>query len=117
MIEALGMTNATRGADRRRAAEWFRAILSGRLPFVITFGCLLVLNWGAAFWMIHYSYKEREASAFQLVNDETRYAEHKIANLFKEADRTLLELRARYPGDELRPELDHWAQAGNSGDI
>jgi PAS domain-containing protein len=117
MIEASGMTNAAGGAGHRRVAEWTGVILRGRLPFLITFGCMLLVNWGAAVWVLNYTYEEREKSAFQLVNDEARYSEQKIVNLFKDADRTLLDLRTRYAGDALRSELEHWPRSGTSPDV
>ena len=111
------MTKATWETGRRPSGGRIREILSGRIPFVITFGCLLAVNWGVAFWVIEYTYRERETAAFQLVNEEVRYAEQKIADLFQDADRTLLEARALYSGGNLRVELERSPLTRNSGDL
>ncbi len=87
------MNNSTRGMGARQRIH---AIFSGRLPYVIIFGCILVVNWGAAFWLIHHTYREREIASYQMVIAEAQYSQQKIEDLFKDADRTLLELRARY---------------------
>jgi diguanylate cyclase (GGDEF)-like protein len=98
------MTDATWAASRRQAVRRIRELLSSRLPFVITFGCVLLLNWAAAAWLLQHTYHERENTAFQLVSDEVKYAEQKFARLFIDADRTLLELRTLFPGDHARLE-------------
>ena len=109
------MTDATWRASLREAAGRILDFLSSRLPILVTFGLLLLLNWGTAIWLLHYLYQQRETTAFQLVNDELKYSEQKIAGLFRAADRTLLELRALYPGEGLsgdspRLELGGWTR-------
>src|SRR4051794_37114030 len=93
------------------------SFLSSRLPFVITFGCLLLLNWGVAVWLIHYTYQEREASTLQMINDEARYTEQNIRSVFNDADQALLGLRGRYSGDGTGLELDRWPPARFSGGV
>ncbi len=108
------MINSTRGAGARQRIH---AIFSGRLPFVIVFGCILLVNWGAALWLIHYTYREREVAAYQMVTAEAQYSQQKIEDLFKDADRTLLELRARYSADQPDLGLGHWSPIMRSGGI
>jgi diguanylate cyclase (GGDEF)-like protein len=95
------------------------AIFAGRLPFVIMFGCIALVNWGAALWLIHDTRQDREAAAFGMVNDEAQYSAQKVAEVFKDADRTLLELRTRYSGDgrDLTLELERWTRTGAFGGI
>ena len=98
------------------------SLLSSRLPFLITIGSVLLLNWGTALWLLHYTYQEREATAVQLANDEIKYSEQKIVGLFRDADRTLLELRALHAsgaslGEGPRLELGGWTPASQSGGI
>ena len=54
--EAPGMWSSTRGTEARRR---IRAILSGRALILTVFGCVLLLNWSAALWLIHYAYRQR----------------------------------------------------------
>jgi len=68
------MTNSTL---RARARQRIHAIFTGRLPFVIVFGCILLVNWGAALWLIHYTYRERETAAYQMVSAEVQYSQQK----------------------------------------
>ena len=108
------MTTTTRGLG---ASERIGAILAGRLPLVLIFGCLLAVNWGVAFWFIHYTYQERETAAFQLINEAMRHSARSFTDLFKDADRTLLELRTRYDAGALPAELEHWAAFRASAEI
>ena len=116
------MTGTTWGAAPRKAIGGIVALLSGRLPFLITIGCVLLLNWSTALWLLHYMYHEREATAIQLASDEIKYSEQKIAGLLRDADRMLLELRALhagdgYSGDGVKPELGGWTPTSQSGGI
>jgi diguanylate cyclase (GGDEF)-like protein len=111
------MRNRAQGGSRRPAAFRLRAILRGRLPFVLIFGSLLLINWGMAFWLVHLTYLDREAAILRQIDDEARYAESKVAVLFTDADRALLELRSHFPGVELRAELETWPQSSNAGGI
>jgi diguanylate cyclase (GGDEF)-like protein len=108
------MINSTRKAGARQRIH---AIFSGRLPFVIVFGCILAVNWGAALWLIDYSYREREAAAYQMVTAEAQYSQQKIEDLFKDADRTLLELRVRYSAGLADLGLERWHPIMKSGGI
>jgi len=114
MVEATGITHPTWRATARRRID---AILSGWLPSVLIFGCILVLSWAAALWLIHDSYEQRERAALRMVNDEAQYSQQKIEDRFKDADRTLLELRARYSADNGVMELARWTEAEGSGGI
>ncbi|MGD0430128.1 MAG: EAL domain-containing protein [Acetobacteraceae bacterium] len=111
------MTNPTRGAGRRQAIRRIRVLFSGRLPIVAAFGCLLLVNWVAAYLLIQYTYREREATALQMIVDQTQYSEQKITNLFEDADRTLLDLRERYSANNLGQALAHLPPARGSGGI
>ncbi len=75
------------------------------------------MNWGAAVWLIHYTYQEREASTLQMINDEARYSAQKIINLFEDADRTLLDLRERYTDDGPGQGWAHLPPARGSGGV
>ncbi|MGA3005821.1 MAG: EAL domain-containing protein [Acetobacteraceae bacterium] len=108
------MINSTRGAGARQRIH---GIFSGRLPFVIVFGCILLVNWGAALWLIHYTYQERELAAYQMVTAEAQYSQQKIEDLFKDADRTLMELRARYSADHADLGLQRWNPTLHPGGI
>ena len=108
------MTNSTRGGG---AGQRIRAIFAGRLPCLIVFGCIILVNWLAALWLIHYTYREREAAAYQMVIAEAQYSQQKIQDIFKDADRKLLELRARYSDDHADLALDHWSPILQSGGI
>jgi diguanylate cyclase (GGDEF)-like protein len=108
------MINSTRGAGARQRIH---AIFSGRLPFVIIFGCILLVNWGAALWLTHYTYREREVAAYQMVTAEAQYSQQKIEDVFKDADRTLLEVRARYSADHADLAFEHWNPITQSGGI
>src|SRR5258708_7813764 len=108
------MINSTHGAGARQRIH---AIFSGRLPFVIVFACILFVNWAAALWLIHYTYRERETAAYQMVAAEAQYSQQKIEDLFKDADRTLLELRARYSANKADFGLEHWNPIMQSGGI
>ena len=105
------MTNSTWAARARRRIH---AILSGPIPFVIMFGCIVLVNWGAAVWLIHNTWRERETAAFRMVNDEAEYSEHRIEALFKDADRTLLDLRARHSADDGDLTLPGWTEPGET---
>jgi PAS domain-containing protein len=108
------MTNSTGVAGARQRIH---ALFAGRLPFVIVFGCILLVNWGAALWLMHYTYRERETAAYQMVTAEAQYSQQKIEDVFKDADRTLLELRARYSADHADLALEHWNSTMQSGGI
>ncbi len=108
------MTNSTWGTA---AAQRINAILSGRVLIVTMFGCILLLNWGAALWVIHYAYRQRETVALRMVDDEARYSAQKVGDLIKDADRALLELRARRSNDNRHLDLEHWIHVGGSGGI
>jgi diguanylate cyclase (GGDEF)-like protein len=120
------MGSSTWGA---RARWRLHAIFSGRFPFVTVFGCILLVNWGAAIWLVQYTYREREATAYQMVTEEAQYSQQKIEDLFRDADRTLLELRTHYsinnatpgnnanPGNNAKPALEHWNPIRGSGGI
>jgi diguanylate cyclase (GGDEF)-like protein len=116
-IDAPDKTAASRGASLRRIARSVRATVAGRLPLLATFAGLLLLNWGMAVWLVQYTYQQREDAAYQLVNDEVKYADQKIAALFNDADRTLLALLASNPGGDLDQMLRRWPHAGSSGGI
>jgi diguanylate cyclase (GGDEF)-like protein len=116
-IEASGKACASFQTSLRRSTLQVRAVLAGRLPLLITFAGLLLLNWGVAVWLVQYTYQQREDSAYQLVNGEVKYAEQKIATLFKDADRTLLAFRASDPGGDLDLMLRRWPYAGSSGGV
>ncbi|HEX3994709.1 MAG TPA: hypothetical protein VHX39_26335, partial [Acetobacteraceae bacterium] len=108
------MINSTRRAGARQRIH---ALFSGRLPFVIVFGCILVVNWGAALWLVDHTYRERATAAYQMVTAEAQYSQQKIQDLFKDADRTLLELRARYSAGHTDLGLRHWNPTVKSGGI
>jgi diguanylate cyclase (GGDEF)-like protein len=108
------MINSTHGAGARQRIH---AIFSGRLPFVIVFACILLVNWAAALCLLHYTYGERETAAYQMVAAEAQYSQQKIEVLFKDADRTLLELRARYSVNKADFGLEHWNPIMQSGGI
>jgi diguanylate cyclase (GGDEF)-like protein len=108
------MISSTWGAGVRQRVN---ATFSGRLPFVIVFGCTLLVNWGAAIWLINYTYRERETAAYQMVSEEAQYSQQKIQDLFKDADRTLLEVRTRYSADNADPGLEHWDAIKDAGGI
>src|SRR5450631_4190180 len=111
--EALGMTNSAWEAGGRRLLTF----LASRLPFLITFGCLLLLNWGVALWLIHAAHQDREIAAYQMLNDEVKFVGQQAINLFSDADRALRDLRERDAGSGLSLDLDRWATARNSGGI
>ena len=111
------MANSTWEVGRRRTMRRLRAFLSGRMPVVITFGCLILVNWAVAFWLIRYTYQEREATATQMLKDEAQYSAQRISNLFEDADQILLDLRARYPSEDLSLALGRWTAGRNSGGI
>ena len=121
------MTDATWQATIRRSVKGTIAFASPRMPFLLTFACLLMLNWGTAFWLLRYTFQERQGTAFQLAGNELKFAEQKLSGLIRDADRTLLELRAQYPGSA-RPDnpaqnpavpfdLGGWTPASNTGGI
>jgi diguanylate cyclase (GGDEF)-like protein len=111
------MTNSTSGPRRRPAMLALQRLLAGRLPFVVALCGLLLVNWGVAWWLVHYTYLERESTAFQMVASEAQYAQQKISNLFEDADRALLELRGRYPDENLVSALSKWMPARSSGGV
>jgi diguanylate cyclase (GGDEF)-like protein len=108
------MINSIRGV---RVRQRIHAMFSGRLPFIIVFGCILLVNWGAALWLIRYTYAERETAAYQMVAAEAQYSQQRIEDLFKDADRTLLELRARFSAGHADLGLQHWNPTTQSGGI
>lgn len=108
------MTNSTPEAGARQRIH---AIFSGRLPFVIIFGCILLVNWGAALWLTNYTYREREVTAYQMVTAEAQYSQQKIEDVFKDADRMLLELRVRYSANPADLAFEHWNPIMLSGGI
>ena len=118
-VETVGMTHSRWTSSCRVARRRIQAILTGRFFFVSVFGCVLLLNWGAALWVIHYTCVQRRAAALQMVNDEAQYSAQKIEDVFKEADRVLIELRARHADDgrALEQELAHSTPAAISGGI
>jgi diguanylate cyclase (GGDEF)-like protein len=108
------MINSTRAPGARQRIN---AMFSGRLPFVIVFGCILLVNWGAALWLIHYTYVERETAAYQMVTAEAQYSQQKIEGIFKDADQTLLALRHRYSANAADPGLDQLNGIPQTGGI
>lgn len=108
------MIISTHGAGARQRIH---SPFSGPLPFAIVFGCILLVNWGAALWLIHYTYRERESVAYQMVTAETQYYQQKVEDQFKEADRTLLELRTRYSASPKNFGLQHSDPTMRSGGI
>jgi diguanylate cyclase (GGDEF)-like protein len=108
------MSSATLGTVARQPV---RVILSGRVLVVALFGCILLLNWGAALWVVHYAYRQREIAALRMVDDEARYSAQRVGDLIKDADRALLELRTRRSADNRHLDLEHWTHVGGSGGI
>jgi diguanylate cyclase (GGDEF)-like protein len=111
------MANSTWEAGRRRTMRRIRAFYSGRMPIVITFGCLILVNWCVAFWLIQYTYRDRETTAIQMLQDEAQFSAQRIRNLFEDADQTLLDLRVHYPAEDLGVALGRWTAGRNSGGI
>ncbi len=52
-----------------------------------------------------------------MVTEEAKYSQQRIDGLFRDADRTLLEVRARYSADHAKPGLEHWNPVRGSGGI
>src|SRR3954471_20380442 len=87
----IGMTVSPRRGYHLRALRRTRAFLSGPTPLLLSFGCLLLLSWSMGVWLLQFTYRDREDTAFQMLKGELRYAEQKIVTMFDDADRTLLD--------------------------
>jgi diguanylate cyclase (GGDEF)-like protein len=111
------MTNSTWAAVCQRAGERIRAAPAGGLIMAAVFACLLLINWGVAFWLIRYTHQQREAAVQQIVNDETLFVGQKLDGLFQDADRILLDLRTRHANPDFSTELAHWTPARSSGGV
>jgi len=111
------MTYSTREAGPRPAGQRIHALLSGRLPILITFGCLIIVNWAMALWLIQRTWQAQESALSQMINAESQYAGQMISRVFQDADRRLSQLRALRPDDELRSEFARWTRTGHSGGV
>jgi diguanylate cyclase (GGDEF)-like protein len=115
--KAAGMTNSIWAATRRYAGARIRAIHAGGVPMVVLFCCLMLINWVVAFWLVQYTWRQREAAILQIVTDESQYAEQKIDTLFEDTDHVLLGLRDRHHDADLSAELALWTPTRGSGGI
>ena len=111
------MMGARRESGHLRPRSGLVGHLRGRLPYVIIFGCLILLNWSTAGWLLHDTYQEKSATASRQVETEARLAEVRFAAVFHDADRMLLDARARFQRDGTRSDPAHLSDAPVPGGI
>jgi diguanylate cyclase (GGDEF)-like protein len=111
------MINSRRNADDGPSGHTIVPILSSRLPGLVTLGVLFVLIWATGARLLYHTWHEREAAAFQLVDDQSREAADRIGQVLNGADQTLLAIRTRYQTGPGNLEPDRWAPADKSGGI
>ena len=111
------MTNSTKTSVRHAPRLTAAALPHGRYAGLIPLGCLLLLIWGAGFWLSRHVYQEREAVAFEFITWQAREAAGRIRRVLTEADQILLELRGVHASQPLVLDPERWGAARYPGGI